>query len=525
MPPIPNITAADFLPLWPALVLSAAAILLLLSEVFLSATKSEGPGVRTYQSLLTVAASVVAGGIGLGSAFQLPRTVFLGFAVLDPFSSFLTGVLCLGLALAALLANGFLRERDAERGEFYALMLFSVAGMSLLAVSAELITLFVNLEVLSIATYALTTYLRRGPRPTEAGFKYFILGAFSSALLIYGVALLYGATGTTVLSTLGAELRKIFADPTSDKRMLVYAGMSLVAAGMAFKVAAVPFHMWTPDVYEGAPTPVTALMSVGVKAAAFAALVRVFLAIGLNVDPAAPVLLFSTLAILTMVVGNLLALPQLNVKRMLAYSSISHAGYLLVGVTALFVPQPRAGLPGVTVLAAGARADQADALRAILFYLLAYTVTAVGAFGVVGALERREDETRGFAWDLDRFSGLAQRRPGWAIAMAAFMLSLGGIPPLVGFMGKLLIFRSAIDAGLVSLVVVGVLTSAVGAYYYLRVVVRMFMHPPPEQASVPPRHWSTELALAFTVVAVVVLGVAPALVNRWLWPAGHLFGQ
>jgi NADH-quinone oxidoreductase subunit N len=224
-------------------------------------------------------------------------------------------------------------------------------------------------------------------------------------------------------------------------------------------------------------------------------------------------------------VGNLLALPQLNVKRMLAYSSISHAGYLLVGVTALFVPQPRPGLPGVTVLAAGARADQADALRAILFYLLAYTVTAVGAFGVVGALERREDETRGFAWDLDRFSGLAQRRPGWAIAMAAFMLSLGGIPPLVGFMGKLLIFRSAIDAGLVSLVVVGVLTSAVGAYYYLRVVVRMFMHPPPEQASVPARQWSTELALAFTAVAVVVLGVAPALVNRWLWPAGHLFGQ
>jgi NADH-quinone oxidoreductase subunit N len=520
MPPIPNLAAADFTPLWPALVLTAGAILLLLSEVFLAAR-----AVRTYQAVLSVAASFLAGAIALANAFQPPRAVFLGFAVLDPFSSFLTAVVCLGLGLTALLANGFLQERQAERGEFYALMLFAAAGMSLLAMSSELITLFVNLEIMSIATYALASFLRRGPRPIEAGFKYFILGAFSSALLLYGTALLYGATGSTVLSTMGGELGRIFANPASDKRLLVYCGMALVAAGLAFKVAAVPFHMWAPDVYEGAPTPVTALMSVGVKAAAFAALVRVFLAVGRNVDPAVPLLLFSTLAILTMVVGNLLALPQRNVKRMLAYSSISHAGYLLVGVASLFVPASRGPLPGVTVLAAGAHADQADALRGILFYLLSYTVTAVGAFGLVGALERREDETRGFAWDLDRFSGLAQRRPGWAVAMAAFMLSLGGIPPMVGFMAKLLIFRSAIDAGLVMLVVVGVLTSAIGAYYYLRVVVYMFMRPPPEQAAVPERIWSTELALALTAVAVVLLGVAPALVARWLVPAGQLFGQ
>jgi NADH-quinone oxidoreductase subunit N len=515
MPPIPNLTAADFTPLWPALVLTAGAILLLLSEVFLAATS-----VRTYQALLSVGASFLAGALALSNAFLPPRTVLLGFAVLDPFSSFLTAVVCLGLGLAVLLANGFLQERQAERGEFYALMLFAGAGMSLLAMSSELITLFVNLEIMSVATYALASFLRRGPRPTEAGFKYFILGAFSSALLLYGTALLYGATGSTVLSTMGSELGRIFANPASDKRLLVYCGMALVAAGLAFKVAAVPFHMWTPDVYEGAPTPVTALMSVGVKAAAFAALVRVFLALGRNVDASVPLLLFSTLAILTMVVGNLLALPQRNVKRMLAYSSISHAGYLLVGVTALFVPAARG-----PVLAAGAHLDQADALRGILFYLLSYTVTAVGAFGLVGALERREDETRGFAWDLDRFSGLAQRRPGWAVAMAAFMLSLGGIPPMVGFMAKLLVFRSAVDAGLAGLVVVGALTSAVGAYYYLRVVVYMFMRPPPEKAAVPERIWSTELALAVTAVAVVLLGVAPALVSRWLVPAGQLFGQ
>jgi NADH-quinone oxidoreductase subunit N len=525
MPPIPNLTAADFLPLWPALVLSLAGILLLLSEVYLSATKVEGDAARTYQALLTVAASACAGGIALSLTAEPSRPVFLGFAVQDPFSSFITAVVCLGVGLTALLSDGFLRTRKAERGEFYALVLFAGAGMSLLAMSNELIMLFVSLEIMSIATYALAAYLRRGPRPTEAGFKYFILGAFSSALFLYGASLLDAATGSTFLNAIGSELGRIFADPTSDRRLVVYCGLALVAAGLSFKVAAVPFHMWAPDVYEGSPTPVTALMSVAVKAAAFAALVRVFLAVGRHVDAAVPVLLFSSLAILTMVVGNLLALPQRNVKRMLAYSSISHAGYILVGVTALFVPQAKAGLPGVTVLSAGVRADQADALRAILFYLLAYTVTTVGAFGVVGALERREDETRGFAWDVDRFSGLAQRRPGWAVAMAAFMLSLGGVPPLAGFMGKLFLFRSAIDSGLVTLVVVGVLTSAVGAYYYLRVVVYMFMRPPPEQATLPASQWGTELTLALTAVAVVLLGVAPALVSHWLGPAGRLFGQ
>jgi len=520
MLPLPNITGADFTPLWPALLLSAAAILLLLSEAFLSAKSS-----RTYQAVIAVGTSVLAGLIALASAFQPARPVFLGFGVLDPFGSFLTAVVCLSLALACLLGNGFLRARGAERGEFYSLMLFAAAGMSLLAVSAEFITLFINLEVMSIATYALASFLRRGPRPAEAGFKYFILGAFSSALLLYGVALLYGATGSTLLTEMGREVARIFSDPGSDRRLLVECGMALVAAGLAFKVAAVPFHMWTPDVYEGAPTPVTALMSAGVKAAAFAALVRVFVSLGHGLDAATPVLLFSTLAILTMVVGNLLALPQRSVKRMLAYSSIAHAGYVLVGVTALFVSSPRAGLPGVTVLVAGERVDQAQVLRSILFYLLAYTVTAVGAFGLVGALERQEDETRGFAWDLDRFSGLAQRRPAWAWAMAAFMLSLGGIPPMAGFIAKLLVFQVAVGAGLVTLVVVGVLTSAVGAFYYLRVVVYMFMRPAPEQAAAPDRRWTTELALAFTAVAVVLLGVAPSLVDRWLGPAGQLLGR
>ena len=226
----------------------------------------------------------------------------------------------------------------------------------------------------------------------------------------------------------------------------------------------------------------------------------------------------------------MLAIPQRNVKRMLAYSSIAHAGYLLVGVAALFVTRPKAGfsLLGSTALNESAVLDvakaQADALRGILFYLLAYTVTAIGAFATLSALERREDEDKGTAWDLDRFSGLAQRRPGWAFAMAAFMLSLGGIPPTMGFMGKLLIFRSAVDTGLIGLAIVGVLSSAAGVYYYLRVVVYMFMRPVPEGAHTLERNWATELTLVLSTAAVVVLGILPGSITEWLTQAGSLFG-
>jgi NADH-quinone oxidoreductase subunit N len=457
--------------------------------------------------------------------FKPARLVFLGYAVLDPFSSFLSLTLCVGLALAALSAAPFLHKRGAERGEFYALMLFATSGMSLLAISNELITVFVNIEVLSIGTYALTSYLRRGTRPSEAGFKYFILGAFSSAVLLYGTALLYGATGTTQLTAMVGPLSAAMRSQPA----LVYAGVVLVGAGFAFKVAAVPFHMWTPDVYEGAPTPVTALMSAGVKAAAFASMVRVFITVGRGIDPQMLLALFSTLAFLTMVAGNLLAIPQRNVKRMLAYSSIAHAGYLLVGVAALFVTAPGESfrLLGASALSGGTALDVArsEALRGILYYLLAYTFSAVGAFAMVSALERREDEEKGTAWDLERFSGLAQRRPGWAFAMAAFMLSLGGIPPTIGFMSKLLIFKSAVDTGLIGLAIVGVLSSAAGVYYYLRVVVYMFMRPVPEGAHVLERNWGTELALVVSTAAVVVLGLIPGPITTWLAQASTLFGQ
>ena len=517
---LPDFGWRDVLPLIPAIVMSGAAMVLLITEVFLSAPS------RTYQAILALAAAVIAGTVAGLLASQPAREVLGGFAALDAFSSAVTAVVCLGTALAILLGAGFLRHRNAERGEFYALMLFAATGMNLLAISAELMMVFISLELLSISTYALAAYLRRGTRPSEAGFKYFILGAFSSAVLLYGFALLYGATGTTLLNGFSRALPLAFETRPS----LVYCGGMLAAAGFAFKVAAVPFHMWTPDVYEGAPTPVTALMSVGVKAAGFAALVRVFTALGTGPNLKLFSILFSALAFLTMVTGNLLAVPQRNVKRMLAYSSIAHAGYVLVGVATLFAQAPSTGsrwklLTAIPLTSSGSDQLYAATLRSILFYLLAYTVTAVGAFGTLSALERREDEEKGTAWDLERFSGLVHRRPGWAVAMATFMLSLGGIPPTVGFLGKLLIFQSAVDAGLVGLAVVGVLTSVVGVYYYLRVVVYMFMRPAPEVSPLIEPQWTTEAALVVSTTAVFLLGIAPGFLSTWLSAGATLLGS
>src|SRR5215813_5969755 len=254
MLPLPTLTATDFVPLWPALILSAGACLVLLSEVFLSSAS------RSFQAPLTVASTVLAAVVAGATVFSAPADVFRGFVALDPFGSLVSLVICVGVGLSALLAPAFLRGRQAERGEFYALLLFGGAGMSLLAMSSELITLFINLEILSVATYALTAYLRRGSRPAEAGFKYFILGAFSSAVLLYGASLLFGVTHSTILSVMANELQKIFGDSVlEDRRTLAYFGLALIGVGLGFKIAAVPFHMWTPDVYEGAPTPVTAM--------------------------------------------------------------------------------------------------------------------------------------------------------------------------------------------------------------------------------------------------------------------------
>ncbi|HLT29754.1 MAG TPA: NADH-quinone oxidoreductase subunit N [Myxococcaceae bacterium] len=521
-PTLPVLTAADFAPLLPAIILVVGASLMLMTEVFLKGTS------RGYQAPLAIVFSAVAGWFALENAFSPARSIMEGFGVMDPFSSAITVTVCLGLILVLLLTPGFLQARNAERGEFYALLLFSASGMSLFALANELIFLFINLEIMSVAVYALAAFLRRGPRPAEAAFKYFILGSFASAILLYGIALLFGAGGSTFLS----ELSQTLPVAAETQPGLVLAGTLLLAGGFAFKVAAVPFHAWTPDVYEGSPTPVTAFMSAAIKAAAFAGLVRVFVAIAPGVGNETLILLFSGLALLTMVGGNLMALPQRNVKRMLAYSSIAHAGYTLVGVAALFVSGPGGGeaafsiLGNTPMLAEGVTAEAAreDALRAILFYLVAYTVTTIGTFVVLAAIERREEDRRGLAWDLERFAGLAERRPGWAIAMTVLLLSLGGIPPTMGFIGKLFIFRAAVNAGLVGLAIVGVLAAAAGIYYYLRVVVYMYMRPSPEgEPGLPRIPFGTQAALVLTTLLVVLWGVFPGSLSDWLGQASQLW--
>jgi NADH-quinone oxidoreductase subunit N len=474
----------DFAALLPVAILAGGGLLLLLSEVFLASAR------RGYQSGLTVLAALLA---ALVAAVSAPAgVVFGGQATVDAFSVFVTVIICGGVALSALMSAGWLRERDAERGEFYALILFAASGMVLVGMASDLLVAFVAIEIMSLATYSLTAYVRRGKRPSEAAFKYMILGAVSSALLLYGSSLIFGATGTTLFSALhGAR---------GAGSMLLLGGLGLVASGLAFKVGAVPFHAWTPDVYEGAPTPVTAFMAAGVKTAAFALLARIFLSA--QVGPAVQDLSFEkvlmALAVLTMVLGNLMALPQRSVKRMLAYSSIGHAGYLLVGVVAARVE--------------GARAM---ALGGLLFYLATYTATAIGAFAVVGALEERArgDQEPSQAWDLSRFSGLAARRPALAFAMTVFMLSLAGVPPTAGFVGKLYLFKAAVGADLVPLAVVGLLTSILGAFYYLRVVVQMYMRPAEESVE-PVAAPGMLVALGLAALVVVLFGLVADPVLR-----------
>jgi NADH-quinone oxidoreductase subunit N len=470
----------DFLALVPVAILVLGAIALLLSEVFLVS------GRRTYQAVVTVVFAAAAAFAAV--AMRPAGSIFAGQAVVDRFSIFVAVTVCAGLALSALVGSGWLAARSSERGEFYALAVFGAAGMVLLGMATDLLVAFVSIEIMSLATYSLAAYQRRGRRPSEAAFKYLVLGAVSSALFLYGASLVYGATGST-----------LFSQMTRGEGSEVYlAGLALLAGGIAFKVAAVPFHAWTPDVYEGAPTPVTAFMAAGVKTAAFALLARIFVFSQSGAAATAFAGVISGLAILTMVFGNLLALPQRSVKRMLAYSSIAHAGYLLVGI-----------------VSAGAAGARPVALAGVLFYLAAYTATAIGAFAVVGAIERRgrPDDEPEDAWDLSRFSGLAQRRPALAFAMTVFLLSLAGVPPTAGFVGKLYIFKAAIGGGLYGLAVIGVLTSALGAYYYLRVVVYMYMRPAEgEEPAVAST--AMTLALVAAVAAVVVLGVAPDAVVR-----------
>jgi NADH-quinone oxidoreductase subunit N len=408
-----------------------------------------------------------------------------GMLVADRFALFSTMVFLVATLLSLLVAEDWLEEHDVRIGELYPLMLFSVCGMILLAMAADLVSVFLGLETMSLAVYVLVGSFRKSRRSQEGAMKYFLNGAFATAIFVYGLALVYGVTGSTSFAAIGAS--------TGKGQPLFLAGEVLLVVAFGFKIAAVPFHMWAPDAYEGAPTPVTAFMAAGVKAAAFTAFLRVLqTAFGGDVLPYGPSgwgSLLSVLAAMTMILGNVAALRQENVKRLLAYSSISHAGYLLVGVVAMGV-----GAPGT-------------AIPAILFYLLAYTFSTVGAFGVIAWLGRRGDERL----LLDDWAGLASRHPAAALCMTVFLLSLGGIPPFAGFFGKFYVFRAAMQAWngqLLWLVVVAVLSSLASVYYYLRVIMAMYFR---EVSREPQPRRSAAQAVALLVAAMFVLemGVFP----------------
>jgi NADH-quinone oxidoreductase subunit N len=471
------------LALSPLAVVGIGALLLMLAE----ALSPRGGGLAMGAAIVLLTGAIFAAAVWMFGLENLDSSSLAPWLIVDRFTLFFDVLLCLGGALAALLAGGYLAEHRLERGEFYALLLFSTFGAMMLASAGDALTVFLGLETMSIGAYALTAFRRASPRSAEGALKYFLLGSFAAAVLLYGLALLYGVTGHTDLAGIGAAVKT----GAASNPMLVL-GAALVLVGIVFKVSAVPFHAWTPDAYEGAPTPATAFMAVAVKAATFAMLLRVLLlSFGADVWTSwasgwPPVI--ATLAALTMTVANLIAGRQESVKRMLAYSSIAHAGYALVGVTALM-------------------RDPAKAGGSVLFYLLAYTVSTAGAFGALILCGSRGRE----AVSYEDLSGLGKRHPAAALAFSVFLLSLAGIPPMAGFFGKWLVFRAAIDEGLYSLAILAFVNSVIGAYYYLRVLVYMYMREPAAGApvAVPMRSAYVNVALLVSAVLVLVLGLAP----------------
>ena len=463
---------ADLVAFLPELALVALGMVVLIAGV--SRRSSHG-----FLGALAVG-SLVATGVALShAAAHTPdgERYFFGMLVLDPFAVFFKALFLVAAVLANLLSLDYLKRHDYRPAEYHSLVMFATIGMMVMASTVHLVAIYVGLELMAMSTYVLAGYFRREVKSHEAAAKYFVLGSLSSGVLLFGISLLYGACGTLDLGGLAAALRAGNPGPAA------MVGMALVACGFLFKVAAVPFHVWTPDVYEGAPTPITAFLSVGPKAAAFAMFLRVFLG---GLEPLTPEWrwLVGGAAALTMIWGNVAALTQDNVKRMLAYSSIAHAGYALLGLVA--------GGPG--------------GVQSVLLYMLIYTVTNLGAFGFVILLE-----SRGFAGEtLTDYAGLARKHPLAAFGMLLFLLSLGGIPPTAGFMGKLYLFAAAVNAGYVWLVVVGVLMSAVSLYYYFRIVLQMYLRDGEgaEPAPLVAAPWTERVIYACAVV-VLAIGVYP----------------
>jgi NADH-quinone oxidoreductase subunit N len=429
-----------------------------------------------YLAVAGLIASAVAGVFLWGSN----RSTFGGMLVLDNYAILLNWIYALIGAIAIMIAIDYLPRHGIERGEFYPLILFATTGMMLLGQGGDLIVLFLGLEMLSLCLYILAGFAYPRISSEESAMKYLLIGAFAAGFLVFGIALLYGATGSSSLAQIGQTL--ISARLTGEAYGFLLAGTALVIVGFAYKISMAPFHMWTPDVYEGAPTPVTAFMSVGAKVAGFAALTR-FLLVAVPSQQGIWIPILGALAVVTMLVGNISAVAQTNVKRMLAYSSIGHAGYMLLGT-----------------LAASDRG-----VEALLFYMVSYTLTNLGAFAVLIALEQRGEA----AWDLADLAGLWSRRPWLAAAMALCMLSLAGVPLTAGFFAKLYVFTAAWESGQGVLALVGVVTSVIAAFFYLRIIAQMFMREPSREAEVS-LSTNLSLGLGLAVLGVLVFGLMPA---------------
>ncbi len=490
---------ADYLwALLPEIVLSLWAMLVLLVDVFQKGNRSEpSRPVIAWLSLFGLLPTAIANAWLIG----VTESGTASMIALDNFRVFANFILILAAALTILFSMGYLDQRGINRGEFYVLVLFATVGMMLLASSRDLIMLFLALELMSVAVYVLVGFDRVEPRSSEASLKYFLLGAFSSGFLLYGIALVFGATGSTNLSVVAQQLPDVQGSP------MLLIGAALLLVGLGFKVAAMPFHVWTPDAYEGAPTPVSALMATGVKAAAFAAFIRVFAVAFIGIYESWNIVL-QWLALLTMFGANLIALTQGSVKRMLAYSSIAHAGYLLVALLAA----------------------NASGAAAFLFYLVVYTLMTAGAFGMVIA-NGRDGEERA---TLSDYAGFGWQKPLLGAIFAILLLSLAGFPLTGGFIGKLYILRSALEAGHTRLAVALVLASAISYFYYLRVVLVMYMRPAPSEDAHAHVRVSAPAGFALAVSAAAVLllffapglllGVADASVAALFSPPAALFG-
>jgi NADH-quinone oxidoreductase subunit N len=434
---------------------------------------------------LAIVGAIVAAGAGI-PLWGVNAETFGGMLRLDAYSLTLNWLFLAAAAITIVVSLDYLPRQGIERSEYYILVLFATGGMMLLAQGTDLIVLFLGLEMLSIVLYVLTGFAYPRNASEEAGMKYLLIGAFAGGFVVFGIALLYGATGSMNLRVIGETLTR--QTMTLEERTYMLAGSALVLVGFGYKVAMAPFHMWAPDVYEGAPTPIAGLLSVGSKAAGFAALLRFLVeALAGEWQIWAPVL--EVLAIATLAAGNIGALTQRNVKRMLAYSSIGHAGYILFGVIAAGAPGGIAGQRGI---------------EGVLLYLMAYTFTNLGAFGVLIALEHRGEA----AWDLNDLAGLWNRRPWLAVAMAVCMLSLAGVPPTGGFWGKFYVFTAAWLAGIGWMTVIGVIIAAIAAFYYLRIVAQMFMAEPVRDTPLPMDH-ALRAGLVLATAGVLLLGFLP----------------